>query len=142
MPRPRIPIRLRRLVLQRAGQRCEYCLLHQDDRPESHEVDHILALKHRGLTVSENLALACARCNNNKGSDLSSTDPLTGGIVLLFHPRTQRWRDHFVAENERINGLTATGRATVELLRLNDPLQIEQRKVSIAAGQYPPPEFI
>ena len=142
MSRPHIPIRLRRLVVQRAQQRCEYCLLHQDDRPEPHGCDHIIALKHRGRTSSKNLALACARCNNHKGSDLSSADPLTGEIVLLFHPRTQRWRDHFVVENARLNGLTATGRATVELLQFNAPLRVEQRQVLIADGQYPPPECL
>ena len=142
MSRPRIPIRLRRLVIQRAKQRCEYCLLHQNDAPEPHGCDHITALKHRGRTSSENLALACARCNNHKGSDLASADPLTGEIVLLFNPRTDNWRDHFTFAKAHIIGLTATGRATVELLRFNDPLRLEQRQVLTADGQYPPAEYL
>ena len=142
MPRSRIPIRLRRLVVQRAKQRCEYCLLHQDDRPEPHACDHIIARKHRGRTSSDNLAFACARCNNHKGPDLASADPLTGEIVLLFNPRTDNWGNHFAVANAHIIGLTAIGRATVELLHFNDPLRVEQRRVLIAAGQYPPPEYL
>lgn len=141
MSRPRIPKRLRRLVIQRARNRCEYCLLHQDDRPEPHQVDHVIALKHGGRTVSRNLAFSCARCNNNKGSDLASIDPLTGAIFLLFNPRAQKWRDHFAFEGAKIVGLTGTGRATVELLRLNDAIRVAQRKVLMDAGLYPPPEF-
>jgi 5-methylcytosine-specific restriction endonuclease McrA len=56
MPRPHIPKHLRRLVIKRAGGRCEYCLIHQDDKPETHPIDHVIALKHDGRTVKENLA--------------------------------------------------------------------------------------
>lgn len=109
---------------------------------EPHGCDHVIALKHRGRTSSENLAMACARCNSHKGSDLSSADPLTGAIVLLFNPRTDNWRDHFAFANAHIVGLTATGRATVELLQMNDPLRMAHRQSLIAAGQYPPPEYL
>jgi hypothetical protein len=69
MPRSHIPIRLRRLVIQRASGRCEYCLINQEDRPETHPIDHVIALKHGGRTVKENLALACAICDGAKGSE-------------------------------------------------------------------------
>lgn len=104
-------------------------------------MDHVIARKHRGRTVSGNLAFSCARCNNNKGSDLAAIDPLTGAIFLLFNPRAQKWRDHFVFEDAKIIGLTGTGRATVELLRLNDDIIVAQRRVLMEAGTYPPPEF-
>jgi len=74
MTRPHIPNTLRQEVIERAKGRCEYCLIHEDDRPERHQVDHVIALKHGGLTTIENLALACAVCNNNKGSDLATID--------------------------------------------------------------------
>jgi len=80
MPRSHIPHALRQVVIARAGGRCEYCLLHQDDRPKSHQVDHIVARKHGGQTVRENLVLACAVCNNNKGSDLATLDFPIGGF--------------------------------------------------------------
>lgn len=137
MPRPHIPIQLRRLVINRAGGRCEYCLIHQDDRPETHPIDHILALKHDGQTVAENLALACVICNTNKGSDLAAIDPLNGEIVPLFNPRTQNWDDHFELPDAQIVGRTAVGRATAALLRLNDGERLSYRQNLIDAGRYP-----
>jgi HNH endonuclease len=137
MPRPHIPAKLRRLVINRAGGQCEYCLIHQDDRPETHPIDHVIALKHGGRTVKENLALACVICNGNKGSDLATIDPLNGEIVPLFNPRTQIWGDHFELSGAQINGRTAIGRATAALLRLNDNERISYRESLIDAGRYP-----
>ena len=37
MPRPHIPHALRQSVSERAKGRCEYCLIHEDDRPESRQ---------------------------------------------------------------------------------------------------------
>ncbi|MBX3436654.1 MAG: hypothetical protein KF861_04125 [Planctomycetaceae bacterium] len=42
-----------------------------------------------------------------------------GDLVPLFNPRVDRWSDHFAVEEGRIVGLTAIGRATEQLLRLN-----------------------
>lgn len=137
MPRPHISIRLRRLVMKRASRRCEYCLIHQEDRPETHPIDHVIALKHGGRTEEGNLALACASCNNNKGADLAALDPSSGEIVPLFNPRTQNWNDHFALYGERIMGRTAIGRATIALLRLNDAERLSYRQSLIAAGRYP-----
>jgi len=141
MTRPHLPNALRRLVTERAGGRCEYCLLHEDDRPESHQIDHVVALKHGGQTVSDNLALACAVCNNHKGSDLSAIDPVTREIVPLFNPRTQTWGDHFELSGVRLVGRTATGRATIELLRLNEEERLNYRRILMNVGRYPPPEL-
>jgi 5-methylcytosine-specific restriction endonuclease McrA len=115
MPSIYIPVALRRHVRQRAQGRCEYCLLHQDDIPLSHHVDHILPRKHGGHTVSSNLALACLDCNRSKGSDLSTIDTATGVITPLFNPRVYVWQEHFVLEGAQIVGLTSMGRATVIL---------------------------
>ena len=54
----------------------------------SHEVDHVIAERHGGKTVRENLAYSCFRCNRLKGTDLTSIDPQTGKITRLFNPRT------------------------------------------------------
>jgi hypothetical protein len=59
MSRVHIPAELRLLVLERAQGSCEYCLVHQEDTPFSHQVDHLIRLKHGGQAVSVNLALAC-----------------------------------------------------------------------------------
>ncbi len=50
---------LRRRVAERAYRVCEYCLVHEEDVYHGCEVDHIRSVKHGGLTVEENLALAC-----------------------------------------------------------------------------------
>jgi hypothetical protein len=56
--------------------------------------------------------------------------------VLLFNPRAQLWNEHFSLEGVRIVGQTPTGRATVVLLRLNDPARLIQRQALIEAGRY------
>jgi 5-methylcytosine-specific restriction endonuclease McrA len=81
---------LRRLVAERAGYRCEYCLLHEDDS-YSPKVDHIISRKHGGQSYADNLAYACLRYNAWKGSDIGSIDTESGMFVNLFHPRRQRW---------------------------------------------------
>lgn len=138
MSRVYIPTTLRRFVCERAANRCEYCLLHQSDTSFTHAVDHIIALRHGGLTIPANLALACINCNRNKGNDLTTLDPLTNTIVRLFDPREQNWYEHFVLVGARIVGLTPTGRATVTLLRINDRIRLQEREQLLADGRYPP----
>jgi hypothetical protein len=122
-----IPTTLRRQVIERAGNRCEYCLLPAEVAFFPHEVDHVVAEKHGGATESNNLALACWRCNRHKGSDLASFDPQTGQLSPLFNPRAQVWTEHFAYEQERIIGLTPEGRTTVNLLRLNSEERLIER---------------
>ncbi len=122
-----IPTALRREVIERAGNRCEYCLIHAGVAFFPHEVDHVIAEKHGGATDIENLALACWRCNRHKGSDLTSFDPETQEMSPLFNPRTQVWTEHFAHERERLVGLTPEGRTTVNLLRLNSEERLSER---------------
>jgi len=68
MSQTHIPAALRRLVRERARQRCEYCLLAEAQAFFPHEPDHIIAEKHGGLTTAENLALACFDCNRFIGT--------------------------------------------------------------------------
>ncbi|MGE0756760.1 MAG: HNH endonuclease [Pirellulaceae bacterium] len=49
---------LRRQVVERACNRCEYCLIHQDDGVAAHQIDHVMAEKHGGETTLANLALS------------------------------------------------------------------------------------
>ena len=90
-----ISFSLRQLVIERAQGRCEYCLIHQDFSIYTHEIDHIIAVKHGGQTLSENLALSCLPCNHYKGSDFATLDPNNGEIIRLFNPRLQVWDEHF-----------------------------------------------
>lgn len=125
---------LRRVVRERAADRCEYCLIPESVTFAPHWIDHIVAEKHGGKTDAENLAYSCVLCNQCKGSDLSSIDPDSGEIVPLFHPRRDRWSDHFRLVADRIEPLTATGRVTVKLLQLNNPNRVEERELLVAAG--------
>ena len=77
----------------------------------------------------------------NKGSDLTTIDLLTGLITRLFNPITQVWQQHFALEKARIVGLTDGGRATVVLLRLNDPLRLLEREILMSVGRYLPTNF-
>lgn len=50
---------LRRFVVARANRLCEYCLIHERDTTLGCQVDHVIAEKHGGDTVAENLSFAC-----------------------------------------------------------------------------------
>jgi len=139
MARVHIPAPLRRLIIARARGCCEYCLLPQDEAEYPHEIDHLIALKHSGETVSDNLVLACLKCNRRKGSDLSAIDPIDKVLVPLFNPRAEVWTEHFRLVGALIIGQTPTGRATVNLLQLNSEVRLERRQAMIEAGRYPPP---
>lgn len=133
----RISAALRREVRERARECCEYCLVAESEIVFPHEPDHLIARKHGGSTVSENLALACYDCNRFKGADIASIDVLTGALTRLFNPRTQRWSEHFRNDGGRIIPLTATGRVTETILRLNLPVRVQIRERLAAGGKYP-----
>lgn len=125
---------LRQRVFERAAGRCEYCLAPQQVVLVPHEVDHVIALKHGGLTEVDNLALSCTLCNKYKGSDLASVDPETGAVVPLFNPRLDDWAVHFRIDGGHIIPLTPAGRATTRLLRLNTSERVEERRLLMRAG--------
>ncbi len=129
----------RQLVRNRAGHRCEYCRIHQDDEPfYGFHVEHIVAKQHAGTDDPNNLALACHHDNEHKGPNLSGVDPETGKVVRLFHPRRQRWSRHFRFAGPVIVGRTPCGRATVAVLALNAPDRVALRAELIAEGVFPP----
>lgn len=109
-----------------------------DDAPlVSHEVDHVIAERHKGKTELGNLAYACFRCNRLKGSDLSSIDPHTGAITRLYNPRTDHWSEHFqLLADATIVAQTEIGRTTVDFLDMNDPEWLGLRAISMRQGRY------
>jgi hypothetical protein len=132
-----IPDSLCQIVISRANHCCEYCLIHQDFAFHRHEIDHILAEKHGGETVAENLGLSCMLCNRQRGSDIASFDKETRQVVTLFNPRLEKWTVHFRLDQAQIVPLTPTGRVTVRLLRLNDVERLIERSDLIVLGLYP-----
>jgi 5-methylcytosine-specific restriction endonuclease McrA len=95
LTRPRISASLRDEIRNRAEGRCEYCRKPEIASLYAHQVDHILPLKHDGVSTEANLARTCFRCNVNKGSDISGYDPISGGLTPLFDARNLRWEGHF-----------------------------------------------
>lgn len=135
-----VSAKLRRLVCSRAGERCEYCLAPEHLSFHSHQVDHVVAEKHGGLTEVGNLAFSCIFCNQAKGSDLASIDFASGLLVPLYNPRKERWTDHFELRGCLILPLTAIGRVTVKLLQINAPARVVERDWFIAAGEIRVPD--
>jgi hypothetical protein len=133
-----VPARLRRLVMRRAAGRCEYCGLAQAGQEATFHLDHIIPTKAGGKTTAGNLALACVSCSLRKQARRSASDPPTGRRVPLFHPRRQRWTDHFRWQGVRLVGLTATGRATIAALRMNHALMLAIRAEETFRGRHPP----
>ena len=129
---------LRKLVRERAGNRCEYCRIHQTQDPFfTFHIDHVIARQHGGKTEPENLCLSCYRCNSHKGPNIASIDPKTEEIVRLFHPRRDSWADHFEWVGAILVGRTPIGRATAALLAVNHPDYVLLRESLIEEGTYP-----
>jgi 5-methylcytosine-specific restriction endonuclease McrA len=115
-------------VQERAGHRCEYCQLHQEDSPLAVlHVEHIVPRIHGGTDDLDNLALACIDCNLHKGTNLTGIDPESSQVTELFHPRRHRWEDHFEWRGIYLTGKTAIGRTTVRVLNMNSEDQLALR---------------
>jgi hypothetical protein len=121
-------------VRQRAHGRCEYCHLPASRSPLPFQIDHIIAEQHGGDTTPRNLAWACLPCNKRKGPNLSGIDPRTRHVVLLFHPRRQRWERHFRWDGPFLRGRTQVGRATVVVLGINDAVYVQVRRELLREG--------
>lgn len=112
----------RAFVRQRAANRCEYCGLQQTAEAFfAFHIEHIVARQHGGTDDVANLALACYHCNLHKGTNLTTVDAQSGALVMIFHPRTMSWAEHFVQNGNSIEGRTPLGKATVALLKMNAP---------------------
>lgn len=138
--RKHISAAVRRLVRERANGCCEYCGSQDGITTEPFVIEHIYPHARGGMTLLANLAYACSGCNGRKAAKISAVDVQTGEIVSLFHPRRQRWADHFQWSEEatHVIGVTATGRATVEALGMNRPALVNLRRVLVLAGEHPP----
>ncbi len=128
---------LRAFVWNRAGGRCEYCRLHQDDADFlAFHVEHIIAKQHGGGDGPDNMCLACSECNWAKGPNLAGL--LGGKLYPLFHPRKQRWGRHFRWEQTLLVGKTFSGKVTVQVLNMNDAARVMLRENLLFEGRFPP----
>lgn len=121
----------RRAAVLRAEARCEYCGINQTSEPLFRfHVEHIIPRQHGGASSLDNLALACGWCNRHKGPNLTALDPQTGEVTLLFHPRLDKWQDHFAQQDGVIEGLTPVGRATLHLCKMNEKGRCNLRRLT------------
>ena len=130
---------IREQVYQRANDYCEYCQAFRQIIV-SLEIDHIIPISLGRKNDLDNLCAACDKCNGYKKNVIEAIDPQTKTRQKLFNPRSQRWDDHFRwAEGGLVLiGLTPTGRATIEQLKLNRQAIIESRRLWASVGWHPP----
>jgi hypothetical protein len=127
-------------VRERARALCEYCHTAEQWQYVPFTVDHIVPLAQGGLTILENLALACFHCNRRKSIQITAQDPQSGTVVPLFNPRQHVWSEHFVwsVDGFLLLGLTPIGRATITALALNRERMVAIREADVAVGRHPP----
>ncbi len=140
MPRVYIAAETQRTVIERAYNCCEYCQSRADYATVSFAVEHIVPISRGDTSDLSNLALSCSGCNGHKYNKTEGPDPTDGIPAPFFNPRQQKWQDHFYWNEDytHIIGVTPTGRATVEALRLNRPGLVNMRQVLYGIGKHPP----
>lgn len=131
---------VRQQVRERAEYLCEYCHTNERWQYVLFTIDHVHPQSEGGVSELDNLALACFHCNRSKSNLQAAADPVTGAETRLFNPRRDRWGDHFIwsSDRTRLLALTATGRATIELLRMNRPRLQAIRAADALVGRHPP----
>ena len=102
-------------------------------------MEHIIPASKGGSSRAPNYALSCFNCNLSKSAQVTGIDPKTELEEPLFHPRKDRWADHFrwVKNFTAIQGKTATGRATVDRLKMNSSARVIARRLWRATGIWP-----
>ena len=108
-----IGVELRRQVVARSEELCEYCLIAEAD--------------------------TFYGCNQAKGSDIGSIHWDANEFVRFYNPRTDRWADHFELVGSRIDGLTPIGLVTARILGFNTGERVLERQTLQSVGRYPSP---
>jgi 5-methylcytosine-specific restriction endonuclease McrA len=126
-----------RLVHERANYTCEYCQTRQSITGQAMHIEHI---DPNGGDHPDNLALACANCNQSKSKATEAIDPTTNQIAPLFHPRRHSWTEHFIWRESDIilEGIPPIGRATIVRLKINQERMIISRQLWVKMGVHPP----
>lgn len=132
-----IPGEMLRVVQRRAGDRCEYCRMHQSLQGAAFHVEHITPRSRGGDSAATNLAWCCPSCNFAKSNRVAAVDPESGISVALFHPRRDEWSENFQWNGYELIGRTAAGRATAEAFDLNHPRRLLIRRAEELFGLFP-----
>lgn len=132
-----VPDVLRIEIAERANYACEYCRRREAYSFIKFQIDHIISLKHGGLTLSENLAYSCPIFNGNKGSDVGTMLQNEEIFVRLFNPRKHDWVEHFGLVEGAFVPKSEIAEATIKVLDLNNINRILERLDLIKAGLFP-----
>ncbi|MDP9171314.1 MAG: HNH endonuclease [Acidobacteriota bacterium] len=122
---------LRQFVRTRADGFCEYCRI-----PEQFMLAE--RSKARWSDSCRESRFVLRTLQPVKGSDIASIDAETGQLTPLSHPPRDRWEDHYLFSAGEILALSATGRVTIRLLRMNRPARIKERQLVISASRTKP----
>ncbi|MCP4426327.1 MAG: HNH endonuclease [Chloroflexi bacterium] len=143
MSRPYIPVEIRQTIAKLDKRRCAYCLSPEVLSGIGLTFDHIAPVAAGGETSLDNLCLACRSCNEFKNVQMAGIDPESDETIPLFNPRAQRWLEHFRWDESGtlVEGITAVGRITVSVLKLNHSLIIKARTRWVMAGWHPPQDL-
>lgn len=139
MPRPYIRKAILKELDNLAKGYCEYCKCIEDYIPGRNAIEHIIPIKLGGSSELENLAKACDACNGSKHIATTAHDPVTNQIVSLFHPRKNKWNNHFKWSKDllKMEGITPIGRATIIRLKTNRIETVNLRSILIGHGHPP-----
>ncbi|RMG25661.1 MAG: HNH endonuclease [Bacteroidetes bacterium] len=140
MAKKRLSRRIRDFVKERAHGYCEYCGHPEIYANQFYSIEHIIPLSKNGTNELDNLAYSCQPCNGHKYNKTRVLDPVSGQIVPLFNPRKHSWTAHFCWSEDYLNieGISATGRATVKALELNRKNLVNLRRILFSFGEHPP----
>lgn len=127
---------LRLLVTKRANRICEYCLAFEGHAYLKFQMEHIISIKHGGKTDADNLALSCFYSNNSKGTDLG-TLLNQEKFIRFYHPRKDKWSDHFKLHEHIFIPKTPIGEGTIKILQLNQENRLLERLALMEAGFFP-----
>lgn len=130
-------VELKEAVNSRAGNRCEYCLMHQSLQGATFHIEHVFPRSAGGTSDFDNLAFACPSCNLHKSDKVSVALVGFDQPIAFFNPRKEQWRDHFAWDDYNVIGKTDVGKATIIALDLNHERRIKIRKAEQLFGLFP-----
>lgn len=131
---------LRRRIRAKFRDHCAYCRTPEALTVVIFEFEHILPRSLGGDTSVENLCLSCPTCNRYKSDRTFGVGDKQTRMTALFHPHRDAWNDHFSWSEDatELIGLTPSGKATIDTLRMNRPQLIRVRRLWVAMGEHPP----
>jgi HNH endonuclease len=126
-------------IQERARHSCEYCKFPMSFSHDGFHIEHITPIRLGGTNELGNLAWSCDGCNTHKWGHIEWVDSQTSNKVPLFNPRQDIWKNHFQWSDDftLILGISTSGRATIDLLKMNRLGLINIRKALIAYGVFP-----